>query len=125
MKTALVAGATGLVGNQLLQLLLLSDRYSKVTALVRNKLPDHPKLNQITLDLGDIKSYAGVHADDIFCCLGTTIAKAGSKEKFKQVDFDYPVTLATAMKAAGATQYLLVSALEMDRVIIFNRVRAR
>jgi len=125
MKTALVAGATGLVGNQLLQLLLSSDRYQKVTAIVRNKISDHPKLNQVTLDLADVKSYTGLYADDVFCCLGTTIAKAGSKDKFKEVDYEYPLALATAMKAAGATQYLLVSALgaAKDSSIFYNRVK--
>jgi uncharacterized protein YbjT (DUF2867 family) len=125
MKTALIAGATGLVGNHLLQLILSSDRYSKVTAIVRTKIPDHPKLNQITVDMGDVKSYAGLSADDVFCCLGTTIAKAGSKEKFKEVDFNFPVTLAAGMKAAGATQYLLVSALgaSKESSIFYNRVK--
>ncbi|MEJ7647128.1 MAG: NAD(P)H-binding protein [Chryseolinea sp.] len=125
MKSALIAGATGLIGNQLLQMLLSSERYSKVTAIVRNKISDHPKLNQVSINLGDPHAYGGLYADDVFCCLGTTIAKAGSKEKFREVDFEYPLALARTMKAAGASQYLLVSALgaKKDSSIFYNQVK--
>ncbi len=125
MRTALIAGSTGLIGNQLLQLLLEDAQYSKVIAITRKPIPTHPKLIQATLDLGDSQSYAALHADDVYCCLGTTIAIAGSKEKFRQVDFLYPMVLAKAMHAAGATQYLLVSALgaDKDSSIFYNRTK--
>lgn len=89
MKTALIAGSTGLIGSQLLQLLLNSDRYAKVIALTRQDLPLlHPKLVQVKVDFGKLGEYnEALKADDIFCCLGTTMAKAGSKENFNQVDF--------------------------------------
>jgi uncharacterized protein YbjT (DUF2867 family) len=126
MKTALIAGSTGLIGRQLLQLLLESNRYSKVIAITRHDLPVHPRLVQIKTDFDSIGNKStGLKADDVFCCLGTTMAKAGSKEKFYQVDFYYPLLLAKISKAEGAKQYLLVSALGADKkaVVYYNQVK--
>jgi uncharacterized protein YbjT (DUF2867 family) len=126
MKTALVAGSTGLIGKQLLQLLLESNRYTKVIAITRQDLPVHSKLQQIKTDFDSIGNKStGLKADDVFCCLGTTMAKAGSKEKFYQVDFYYPLLLAKISKAEGAKQYLLVSALGADKkaVVYYNQVK--
>ncbi|RAV99414.1 NAD-dependent epimerase/dehydratase family protein [Pseudochryseolinea flava] len=126
MKTALIAGSTGLIGKQLLQLLLASERYSKVIAVTRTDLPQHPKLTQIKTEFGAIgERSTHLIADDVFCCLGTTMAKAGSKEQFYQVDFYYPLLLAKLCKAEGAKQYLLVSALGADKKssIYYNQVK--
>jgi len=127
MKTALIAGSTGLIGSQLLDLLLADPRYHQVTALTRHDLPKtHPKLVQLKIDfdkLGD--RLAGLQADDVFCCLGTTMAKAKSKEMFYQVDFYYPLLLAKTARSLGAKQYMLVSALgaDKDSSIYYNRVK--
>jgi uncharacterized protein YbjT (DUF2867 family) len=116
MKTALIAGSTGLIGKQLLQLLLDDDRYAKVIAITRQDLPSHQKLVQIKTDFDSIGDKSStLKADDVFCCLGTTMAKARSKEKFYQVDFYYPLLLAKLSKAEGAKQYLMVSALGADK----------
>jgi len=126
MRTALVAGSTGLIGRQLLQLLLDSPAYSKVIALTRKNLPNHPKLEQVMVEVGSISEKVNlVKADDIFSCLGTTMATAGSKEKFYEIDFEYPVELARVTHALGATQYLLVSALgaNKDSSLYYNRVK--
>ncbi|HET9053671.1 MAG TPA: oxidoreductase [Cyclobacteriaceae bacterium] len=127
MRTALIAGATGLVGSQLLQLLLHDEYYTAVKALSRKPLDfTHPKLENIVLDFGQLTEHHDrLAADDVFCCLGTTIKKVKTKEKFRQVDFDYPVELARLAKARGATQYLLVSALGADKnsKIFYNQVK--
>lgn len=126
MKTALIAGSTGLIGSQLLQLLLESDRYNKVIAITRHDIPVHPKLSQIKIAFDDIGEKSTIlKADDVFCCLGTTMKKAGSKEKFYQVDFYYPLLLAKISRAEGARQFLLVSALGADRKssIYYNHVK--
>jgi uncharacterized protein YbjT (DUF2867 family) len=126
MKTALIAGSTGLIGKQLLQLLLDSDRYTKVIAITRQDLPAHPKLEQIKTAFDSIGEKSNMlKADDVFCCLGTTMAKAGSKDKFYQVDFYYPLLLAKISKAEGAKQYLLVSALGADKKssVYYNQVK--
>jgi uncharacterized protein YbjT (DUF2867 family) len=126
-KTALIAGSTGLIGSQLLRMLLDSDRYSHVVALTRQDLPlQHPKLTQLKIDFSKLgESLDAFAADDIYCCLGTTIAKAGTKENFYQVDFYYPLLLAKSGKQRGAKQYMLVSALGADKnsSIYYSRVK--
>ncbi len=96
MKTALIAGATGLVGQSLLQQLLQSDQYGKVIALVRRpSLDKHAKLEEIVIDFNFLGDYhTKIKVDDVFCCLGTTIKTAGSKEAFIKVDRTYLVELA-------------------------------
>lgn len=126
MKTALIAGSTGLIGKQLLQLLLKSDRYGKVIALTRNDLPAHPKLEIVKVEFAKLTEWSNaLVADDVFCCLGTTMAKAGSKDNFYQVDFFYPLLIAKTSQSRGAKQYLLVSALgaSKESSIYYNRVK--
>jgi uncharacterized protein YbjT (DUF2867 family) len=80
-KTALILGATDLVGGHVLRFLLESPTHERVIALVRKpSLAPRPKL--------DAGHFQGVN--DLFLCLGTTLKKAGSKEAFRRVDFDYP-----------------------------------
>jgi len=125
MKTALIAGATGLVGSHLLPLLLSGDRYEKVIAITRKPLPEHPRLEQVTIDMSDPSAYTTFKADDVYCCLGTTIAVAGSKENFRKVDFVYPSVMARALLSHGANQYMLVSALGANKAsaIFYNRIK--
>jgi uncharacterized protein YbjT (DUF2867 family) len=126
MRTALIAGATGLIGGQLLIRLLANDQYQKVIAFTRDKLPIHPKLIQLKIDgekMGELDS--GSRVDDVFCCLGTTMAKAHTKEKFYFVDFTLPYLLAKNSLQHGAKQYLLVSALGANKQssIYYNQVK--
>lgn len=127
MKTAVIAGATGLVGGELLQMLLQDANYSQVIALTRREFSiDHPKLRKVVTDLRQIAAaLSGVAVDDVFCCLGTTMAKAGSKEKFYEADFVFPLALGEATRRLGATQYMLVSALgaNKDSSIYYNKVK--
>jgi uncharacterized protein YbjT (DUF2867 family) len=126
MKTALIAGSTGLIGKQLLQMLLNSDRYSKVIAITRNDLPPHPKLVVLKVEFEKLDQWANsLTGDDVFCCLGTTMAKAKSKASFYKVDFFYPLLIAKAALSHGAKQYLLVSALGANKEssIYYNRIK--
>lgn len=115
-KTAIIAGASGLIGRHCLNLLLQSGRYRKVISIGRRTLPvEHPKLEQKLVDFDILESYTpSLMADDIYCCLGTTINKAGSKENFYKVDYTYVVKLATITAANFASQFLVVSALGAD-----------
>jgi uncharacterized protein YbjT (DUF2867 family) len=115
-KTALLAGATGLIGSALLPLLLASDRYAKVIVVGRRPVAtQHPKLTQVVVDLGAIETERlRLIADDVFCCLGTTIKQAGSREAFYKVDFLYVVQLAALTAANFAAQFLVVSSLGAD-----------
>lgn len=127
MKTAVIAGATGLVGSELLRQLVESARYEKIIALTRRDFPfSHSKLEKIIVDfLNPGTALAGWRVDDVFCCLGTTMAKARSREKFYEVDFTYPLALANATLSLGAKQYLVVSALGADKGsgVYYNRVK--
>jgi uncharacterized protein YbjT (DUF2867 family) len=127
MRTALIAGSTGLVGRQLLKMLLESDRYDTVKAATRSTLPiQHSKLVQVTIDYSNIeKSKSQLKADDVFFCLGTTMAKAGSKSKFREVDFVYAHRTAKLAHEMGTEQFLIVSALGADprSSIYYNRVK--
>jgi uncharacterized protein YbjT (DUF2867 family) len=115
-KTALLAGATGLIGSALLPLLLASDRYAKVIVVGRRPVAiQHPKLTQVVVDLGQLEvERLRLIADDVYCCLGTTIRQAGSREAFYKVDFLYVVQLAALTAANFAAQFLVVSSLGAD-----------
>ncbi|MDJ0366899.1 NAD-dependent epimerase/dehydratase family protein [Hymenobacter sp. H14-R3] len=126
-KTALLAGATGLIGSTLLPLLLASDRYAKVIVVGRRPVAtQHPKLTQVVVDLGDLETERlRLIADDVFCCLGTTIKQAGSREAFYKVDFLYVVQLAALTAANFAAQFLVVSSLGADASsrVYYSRVK--
>lgn len=127
MKVAVIAGSTGLIGKQLLQLLLDDPEYHLVKAITRTPLElKHVKLHNIVADFNRLGEYADrISGDVVFCCLGTTMKKAGSKEAFRKVDYVYPIELANVTHAAGARQFLLVSALGADKnaSIYYNKVK--
>ncbi|MBM4760925.1 oxidoreductase [Bacillus sp. B15-48] len=126
-KTALLIGATGLVGQELLKILLETSLYEKIIVLTRRKVNvQHPKLLQIVAGFDQLANHeADYSVDDVYCCLGTTIKKAGSQEEFKKVDYTYPVELAKLTKQAGATSFLIISALGADphSKIFYNRTK--
>lgn len=127
MKVAVIAGSTGLIGKQLLQLLLDDPEYHLVKAITRTPLElKHVKLHNIVADFNRLGEYADrISGDVVFCCLGTTMKKAGSKEAFRKVDYVYPIELADVTHASGAQQFLLVSALGADKnaSIYYNKVK--
>ena len=127
MKRVLVAGATGLVGGYVLRRLLAHSSYSHVEILVRRESPiRNPKFTQRIVDFEHIDTgVPGIAPDEVFCCLGTTIRKAGSEEEFRRVDYEYPLALARLAKAAGAGTFLMVSALGADpkSAVFYNRVK--
>ncbi len=112
-RTALLLGATGLVGGELLSLLLADQEYGQVTVLVRRNLPvTHPKLVQRVVNFDQLTDAADAfRADEVFCCLGTTIKKAGSQEAFRKVDYTYPLESARLAAAGGAGKFLLITSL--------------
>jgi uncharacterized protein YbjT (DUF2867 family) len=126
-KTALLAGATGLIGSALLPLLLASERYAKVIVVGRRPVSlSHPKLVQVVTNLGQLEAERlRLIADDVYCCLGTTIRQAGSREAFYEVDFLYVVQLAALTAANFAAQFLVVSSLgaDVDSRFYYSRVK--
>ncbi|UFH36931.1 NAD(P)H-binding protein [Flavobacterium acetivorans] len=116
MKTALIIGSTGLIGSQLLNLLLESKDYNKVITFVkRDSGKQHPKLSQHIIDFDQPESYQElIVGDDFFCTIGTTIKKAGTKEAFKKVDFEYPQQFASFASKNKVKNFLLISSLGAD-----------
>jgi uncharacterized protein YbjT (DUF2867 family) len=126
-RTALLAGATGLVGRALLDQLLASEQYRSVHVLVRRTPPDivaSAKLKIHQVDFARLPAdFPAV--DDVYIALGTTIKAAGSQAAFRQVDFDFVVNVARAARAAGATRLAVVSALGADAKsrIFYSRLK--
>lgn len=113
-QTAVVLGATGLIGSHLLEQLLNDDAFIKVRVLVRRSIElQHPKLEVCVTDFNNYKDYQSKlgTGDCIFSCIGTTNANVkGDKALYRSIDFDIPVNAARFGKEAGFQQYLLVSA---------------
>ncbi|WP_085296874.1 NAD-dependent epimerase/dehydratase family protein [Cognaticolwellia mytili] len=140
-KTALIIGASGLVGEQLLLLLLASQHYSRVIAIVRQPLAlEHNKLEQFTINFKNLDEQLNTHfaianetnseqlkVDHIYCTLGTTIKKAGSKEAFYQVDHNYPLTIAEHFHHRGASLFAIVSAIGANKhsAVFYNQVKGK
>ncbi len=124
---ALLAGATGLVGGHVLNLLLNDPNFSEVKVVTRKPLGNsNSKIKEIILDFNQLENHsAELDTDIVFCCLGTTIKIAGSQEAFKKVDYEYPYRLAQIAKTSGAKKYILVSAMGSNKnsLIFYNRVK--
>lgn len=124
-KTAIVLGATGLIGDLLTHRLVDSPLYEKVKVLVRKSLNwQHPRLQEIQIDF-DHPNGLLTRADDVFCCLGTTMKKAGSRDAFRKVDYQYPMDIARLSLANGARQFAIVTAMgaNANSSIFYNRVK--
>lgn len=124
-RSALLVGATGLIGSSLLQRLLDVSVYRTVTVWARRPLALHGRgLRTEIFDFEDMGSRK-VEAKDVFCCIGTTMKHARTREVFRRVDQDYPVALAKAAARGGAKRLLVVSALGADprSRVFYNRVK--
>lgn len=112
-KSALLVGASGLVGGELLNCILIGQEYSKVLILVRKPLGlVHPKLEERVIEFNELAQYKDCFkVNDVFCCLGTTIKKAGSQEAFKKVDVEYPLEIARLAKEMQAEKFLVISSM--------------
>lgn len=115
-RTAVVLGASGLVGGFCLRALVDDPDYTRVVTFGRRELPSltRAKVAQRVADLGTLTTEDFQGAQDVFCALGTTIRKAGSEEAFRHVDLDLPLRAAGEALKAGAEQFVVVSSVGAD-----------
>ena len=115
-RQALLAGGSGLVGSHLLRLLLQAPEYSRVYAVSRRPLPlDHARLANRIMPLEQTRAQlAGVRCQDVYCCIGTTLKRAGSESERRRVDLDLVVNFARAAHALGATRFAVLSSAGAD-----------
>ena len=127
MKTALLAGATGLVGSEILQQLVERDEYQKIHLLVRNPMDvKSEKIVYHQIHFDELESFEfNEKIDHVFCTLGTTIKKARTKENFRKVDFDYVLALGHKAKEWNSEKFLMVSSLGANAksAIFYNKVK--
>lgn len=123
---ALVAGGTGLIGKELCRVLASDNYYDKVISLVRRKSNQVSGVTEQVVNFDTLSNTTiDTKIDVAFCCLGTTMKKAGSKEAFYKVDYEYVEKFAKLAHALGAEKFILVSALGADASSMFyyNRVK--
>ncbi|RGO20380.1 oxidoreductase [Bacillus cereus] len=128
-RTALVLGASGLVGQEITRLLLESDYYDSVTIFVREPMQwQHEKLQQKQVDYLALEEYKEFFAvDDVFSCLGTTIKKAKTKANFKKVDYEYTLRAACLAEKQGVQNFLVVSSMGANpkSFFFYSQVKGR
>lgn len=127
MKTAIVAGASGLIGKELVQKLISSDQYRLIYIISRKKSElVHEKIRELVIDFETISQLRfDEPIDDVFCTLGTTMKQAGSRDNFKKVDYEYVVALANLGKQVGASKFLVISAMgaNIKSSVFYNQIK--
>jgi uncharacterized protein YbjT (DUF2867 family) len=121
----LLAGATGLTGEHLLDRLLNEPTVSRVLAPTRRPLAGHPHLENPVGTLSDLLPGLNGRVDVAYCCLGSTIKQAGSQEAFREIDHDLVVAYAKRARELGARHLLVISAIDADdkSKIFYNRIK--
>jgi uncharacterized protein YbjT (DUF2867 family) len=116
-KKAIIAGASGSIGNSLVKQLLTNETYTEVLVLVRRDLGiKHPKLQQLVLNFEEINNYAAqITGDVVFCCLGTTKSQTPDQGEYRKIDYQYPLDIAWIAQTNGARSYHLISAIGADK----------
>jgi uncharacterized protein YbjT (DUF2867 family) len=126
---AVIAGATGLIGTFLVDRMKTDKDVVTVTALTRREREQEGKVawTKVDFDKSVELENACASADHAFCCLGTTMKTAGSKEAFRKVDHDYVITFAKAAKSRGIERFSVVSAIGSDAEssVFYNKVKGQ
>ncbi|HMU81909.1 MAG TPA: NAD-dependent epimerase/dehydratase family protein [Leptospiraceae bacterium] len=122
---SIVVGGTGLIGSEVLKLLAADPAFTPVTALARRSFDAPAGIQVKVTDFSEKLESETPASEYYFCCIGTTIKKAGSQEAFRKVDYDLVINSARAAFAKGARIALVVSALGSDKnsSIFYNRVK--
>ena len=126
-KTAILLGATGATGREVLKLLLNDKRYDKVKLFNRNKVGiQDDKIEEHVIDLLKLEEHkAQFTGDEVFCCIGTTKAKTPDKETYYKIDYGIPVTAAKLANQNGINSFIVISAIGADKnsSIFYNRTK--
>lgn len=127
---AVVFGATGLVGAELVRALLNAKIYSKIMVVARRRLSIvHPRLEQHLIQFNELDQCPKEWFSDadVYCTLGTTIKKAGSKKKFEEVDYQYVIELGKLAKRYQARKLLVITAMDASErsIFFYNRVKGK
>ena len=125
-KTALVVGATGAVGREIVRGLCENENYDKIIVWARRELNfSHEKLETQIINFDEIRNIRPCEVDEIFCALGTTMKQAGSRGQFYKVDVSYPVNIAKWGIASGARRFALISSQGANERSRFFYLRAK
>ncbi len=128
-KTALVLGVSGLVGSELVKILIQQNNYEKIHLLVRRPFESHDSTCEVhVIDFDRLHNYPELfQVTDVFCCLGTTIKKAKSKEAFRIVDYEFPVEAAKLGSVSGIEKFLIITAMGANSksMIFYNQVKGQ
>ncbi len=126
-KTAILLGASGATGNELLQILLADARYNKVKLFSRSRTDiANPKVEEHIIDMFKLENHtADFKGNDVFCCIGTTKAKTPDKETYRKIDLGIPTTAAKLAKANNINTFIVISAIgaNKDSGIFYNRIK--
>ncbi|MHA7055723.1 Rossmann-fold NAD(P)-binding domain-containing protein [Aquimarina sp. M1] len=126
-KTAIILGATGLTGSSLLSILLDDDRYTRIKLFSRKTVGiSHPKIEEHLINLLQLKTEAiDFMGDDVFCCIGTTLAKTPNKGLYRAIDYGIPVTAAQLCQLNNMKTLIVISALGADPKsrVFYNRTK--
>lgn len=127
-KTALIAGASGLIGQSLTKQLIADPEYAHIHLLVRRPLSiENSKVTQHIVDYENLDEAPLPQTDTLFCALGTTMKNAGSKEAFLKVDFSYVLALGRKAKAMGIHHFVVVSSMgaNPNSIFFYNQVKGK
>lgn len=128
-KTAILLGASGAVGKQLLQLLINDERYNTIKLFSRSKSDiTHSKIEDHVVDLFELDKYqTDFTADEVFCCIGTTKAKTPDSETYHKIDYGIPAEAAKLANKNGISTFIVVSAIGADAnsSIFYNRTKGQ
>ncbi|ETT87307.1 oxidoreductase [Viridibacillus sp. FSL R5-0477] len=128
MRSAIVVGATGLTGQELVKVLCESEEYAEITVIARRALNfEHPKLIVKIRQFDQLEEIDFKFSHELYCCLGTTRKKAGSKAMFEKVDLEYPVNIASIAKKCGIPHILVISAMGANKNsnFYYNQVKGK
>ena len=111
MKTALLFGASGLVGNHLLNQLISNNNYSKIKLFVRSSIDiSDPKIEIIQTDFNNLENHKeDIKGDDCFFCIGTTKKNSPDKNEYKRVELEVPKQIAQIAKSNSVNSFVFIS----------------